>query len=76
MSGLVLFLIIFATSFVCCVICVSIWEHKMHKDCKGFIIMSGEELYLSLTKEDIKTFEHARYVTLELKREKFSGFSE
>ena len=38
--------------------------------------MYEDQVYLSLTKEDMDAFERAKFATLRLQREKFKGFSE
>lgn len=76
MSGGLLFVIIFCTSSLSGIISIVGWEHRMLHECKGTIVMYEDQVYLSLTKEDMDAFEHARFATLRLQREKFKGFSE
>lgn len=75
MTGWLIFLVSFVSAFISAVLTLIWWEHRMLKECHGSIIMYGDEVYLSLTKEDIDAFEHARFATLRLQREKFKGFN-
>lgn len=76
MSGFMLFIIVFCAALISSVLSVVIWEARMKHDCHGSIIMYEDQVYLSLTKDDMDAFEHARYATLRLQREKFQGFNE
>ena len=76
MSGWLLFLIIFGASLLSGVLSVLRWEYMMLHECHGTIVMYEDQVYLSLTKEDIYALEHKRFATLRLQREKFKGFSE
>ena len=71
-----LFLIIFSSSMIASIISIVIWEMRMMHDCHGSIVMYEDQVYLSLTKDDMDAFETARYATLRLQREKFKGFNE
>ena len=76
MSGMVLFLCAFACSMISSIISVCLWERRCLHDCNGVIIMHEDEVYLSLTKEDMEAFQKAHYATIKLQRENFKGFSE
>ena len=76
MSSFMLFIVIFSCSLFCSIVSVLIWEKKHLYDCKGSIVMHGDEIYLCLTHEDKKAFESCHYATIRLEREKFHGFNE
>ena len=76
MSGGLLFVIIFCASLLSSILSVLAWERRMLHECKGTIVMYEDQVYLSLTKEDMDAFERAKFATLRLQREKFKGFSE
>lgn len=76
MNGLILFIIVFCASLVSSILSVLIWEARMKHECHGTIVMYEDQVYLSLTKDDMEAFQKAHYATVKLQREKFQGFNE
>lgn len=76
MNILVMFLISFISALAGGILCTLIFDAKLIHDCTGMIVMSEDEMYLALSDEDKEAFKSKSFVTLRLKREKFSGFNE
>ena len=76
MYSLIIFIVAFISSLIGATIATLRYEKRIRYECKGKIVLSNEELYLTLTEEDMEAFKYAKYAVLELQRENFKGFNE